>query len=625
MTASPSFRILLAQLEVAPGDPEANVRRMVELIAAHAGEADLIAFPEMAVPGYLVGDLWLDGDWCEWMTSFNATLQRASAEHRVAVLYGNVFLPNDGSVNKDGRRRRFNAAYLFQNGVAVPPAIRALRGVPDSVQPKTLLPNYRFFDDERYFLSFADQAADDGVALERACQPFALEWKPGRALNTARLLKANGAEAIVNISSSPWTFGKNAARDRRIEFLQGDGADVPFLYVNRTGAENCGDNIIVYDGGTTAYGADGTIRAIARTDYREDVLRCSICEGENGGGGVELCETAPLTRPAGDKIARKHEAIRRGLRHVAAMTGRTDPKFLIGLSGGVDSAVVAALLVDTFGQDSLLCLTMPSRHTSEATLANARHVAEALGVPLETAPIDRVVDRARAEIDAIAGPAEGTLAHENEQARIRGAVFLAGLAARQGRLFPNNGNKVETALGYATLLLSGHQPSSTLMPAAAFDESKTQPKQVVLAKDSQSDKYGEVAFNHETHSTKNYSVDGKTGITCTTCHHTDQPKANLKPPFVTSERTLELTTAVLADAAAAHFKNCRTCHLQVCDDSKPLPTITDGTSSKPIKVSNEIAYHANCNVCHDAAVKVRPDLKGKIPGTNDCAKCHKPL
>ena len=411
MTASPSFRILLAQLEVAPGDPEANVRRMVELIAAHAGEADLIAFPEMAVPGYLVGDLWLDGDWCEWMTSFNATLQRASAEHRVAVLYGNVFLPNDGSVNKDGRRRKFNAAYLFQNGVALPPAIRTVRGVPDGVQPKTLLPNYRFFDDERYFLSFADQAADEGVALERACQPFALEWKPGRplrlgvqicedlwcadyrrkgrALNTARLLKANGAEAIVNISSSPWTFGKNAARDRRIEFLQGDGADIPFLYVNRTGAENCGDNIVVYDGGTTAYGADGTIRAIARTDYREDVLRCSICERENG-GGVELCETAPLTRPAGDKIARKHEAIRRGLRHLVAMTGRADPKFLIGLSGGVDSAVVAALLVDTFGQDSLLCLTMPSRHTSEATLANARHVAEALGVPLETAPIDRV-------------------------------------------------------------------------------------------------------------------------------------------------------------------------------------------------------------------------------------------
>ena len=471
MKASDSFQFHLAQIEVSPGDPESNVRRMLELIAVHAGETDLIAFPEMAVPGYLVGDLWLDGDWCEWMMTFNRTLQAASAEHHVAVLYGNVFLPNDGSVNKDGRRRKLNAAYLYQNGVAVPQVVRTLRSLPDGVQPKTLLPNYRFFDDERYFLSFADQVADEGVGLENACQPFALTWKDGRplrlgvqvcedlwcadyrwkggALNTARWLKANGADVIVNISSSPWTFGKNAARDRRIAFLQGDGADIPFLYVNRTGAENCGDNIVVYDGGTTAYGSDGTIRALAATDYREDVMCCSV--SERAGGGVELDEAAPLTRPEGDKITRKWEALRQGLRHLVAMTGRREPKFLIGLSGGVDSAVVAALLVDTFGQDSLLCLTMPSRHTSEATLANAQHVAQALGVPLETAPIDRVVDVARDEIDRIAGPAEGTLAHENEQARMRGAIFLAGLAARQGRLFPNNGNKVETALGYSTL------------------------------------------------------------------------------------------------------------------------------------------------------------------------------
>ncbi len=410
MKSGDPFRILLAQFEVAPGDPETNVRRMVELIAAHAAEADLIAFPEMSVPGYLVGDLWLDGDWCEWMMTFNQTLQAASAEHRVAVLYGNVFLPNDGSVNKDGRRRKLNAAYLFQNGVAAPPAVRTVRSLPEGVQAKTLLPNYRFFDDERYFLSFADQAADEGVPLEQAFQPFLLSWKDGRplrlgiqicedlwcadyrwkgeALNTARFLKANGADAIVNISSSPWTFGKNSARDRRIVFLQNDGADIPFLYVNRTGAENCGDNIVVYDGGTTAYGADGTIRALAGTDYREDVLRCSLRERTDG-GGVELGETAPFTRPEGDKIARKWEAIRRGLRHLGAMTGRADPQFLIGLSGGVDSAVVAALIVDTFGSDSLLCLTMPSRHTSDATLANARHVARRSACPWKPRPSTR--------------------------------------------------------------------------------------------------------------------------------------------------------------------------------------------------------------------------------------------
>ena len=468
------FRFSLAQLEVVPGDPERNVARMEETIAAEAARGtDLVAFSEMAVGGYLVGDLWLDADWCGWLMSFNERLRAASAEHGVAVLYGNVFLPENRAVNKDGRRRKFNAAYLYQHGRPVPRAAPALRGIPDGVQPKTLLPNYRFFDDERYFFSYADQCTDENAVLEDACQPFALDWpgenrplwlgvqvcedlwcadyrRRGRALNTARYLRDNGAEAVVNISSSPWTFEKNDARDRRISFLHDDGAPLPFLYVNRVGAENCGDNVLVYDGGTTAYGADGSLRALGATDYSEDVVRVGLARD---GLATDLAETTPQTRVPGEKIARKHEAIRRGLRHVRVMTGLTDPRWLIGLSGGIDSAVSAALLVDAFGPGSLVGLTMPSRHTSEATLANARHVADALGVPLLTAPIDPVVDAARTAIDAVAGGAgpEGGLAHENEQARLRGSVFLAGVGARLGRLFPNNGNKLETALGYSTL------------------------------------------------------------------------------------------------------------------------------------------------------------------------------
>ncbi len=109
-------------------------------------------------------------------------------------------------------------------------------------------------------------------------------------------------------------------------------------------------------------------------------------------------------------------------------------------------------------------------------------------------------------------------------------------------------------------------------------ESKTQPKETVLAKDSQSDKYGEVAFNHENHSTKKYSVDGQSVLTCVECHHTEQPATGLKPPLKTSERT---------------------------------------------KLTNEVAYHINCNLCHDKAIVARPALKGKAPGSNDCVPCHK--
>jgi hypothetical protein len=183
-----------------------------------------------------------------------------------------------------------------------------------------------------------------------------------------------------------------------------------------------------------------------------------------------------------------------------------------------------------------------------------------------------------------------------------------------------------TAVFYFALLFVA-DPASTIAVSTSQEEkaSKVQPKEMLLAKDSQSDKYGEVAFSHTNHSTKPYSIDGKTIIGCAECHHTDQPKASLKPPLVTSEREVVLTTAALEDAKAPPVKSCRACHLQAGDDSKPMPTVTYPGKTAPEKLNNEVAYHNNCNTCHDAAIKARADLKGKIPGTNDCAKCHKPL
>jgi hypothetical protein len=156
-------------------------------------------------------------------------------------------------------------------------------------------------------------------------------------------------------------------------------------------------------------------------------------------------------------------------------------------------------------------------------------------------------------------------------------------------------------------------------------ESKVQPKEVVLGKDSQSDKYGEVPFNHETHSLKNYSIDGQSVLSCVECHHTDQPAASLKPTLKTSEREVVLTAAALEAAEAKGVKSCRGCHLQAGDDSAPMTVIQYPDKPAPTKLNNEVAYHLNCNVCHDKAIAARPALKGKIPGSNDCVPCHKPF
>ena len=156
-------------------------------------------------------------------------------------------------------------------------------------------------------------------------------------------------------------------------------------------------------------------------------------------------------------------------------------------------------------------------------------------------------------------------------------------------------------------------------------ESKTQPKEVVLDKDSQSDKYGEVPFNHENHSVKNYNPDGVTVAACVFCHHTDQPAADLKAPLKTSERAVALTAVLLQAADAKAVKTCRACHLQAGDDSAPMPAIQEADKPAPTKLTNEVAYHKNCNICHDKAIVARPQLKGKIAGSNDCLPCHKPV
>ena len=179
-------------------------------------------------------------------------------------------------------------------------------------------------------------------------------------------------------------------------------------------------------------------------------------------------------------------------------------------------------------------------------------------------------------------------------------------------------------LGFvAVLLVTGNTGFSASQEIPK--ESKVQPKEVVLSKDSQSDKYGDVPFNHETHSTKTYSIDGKSVLSCVECHHTDQPPAGLKPPLKTSERAVVLTTAHLAATDTKPVKSCRVCHLQAGDDSAEMPAITYEGKPGPTKLNNEVAYHMKCNICHDKAILARPALKGKIPGSADCFPCHKPV
>lgn len=467
-----TFTIALAQIEVKAGLPEVNVRTILRFIAeARSRGAHLVVFPEMCVGGYFLGDRWLDDGFCRDLMRANETIREAS--HDITVAWGNVCLDDlearairGWHPNKDGRRRRYNAMYVAQAGEW---AARKNEHpyLPRGMHAKTLLPSYRIFDDVRYFFSLQDVAADMGVPLRRLQQPFVIRgperevavgfelcedlWcqdyrVAGEALNATRMLIANGAEFVANGSSSPWTFGKNGARDRRVKFLKGESGDafVPYLYVNVVGAQNNGKNVITFDGGSTVYDASGAPIMLAEAPYAEALLVARDFRGP------------ALGRDERQKIAQKQAALVQGLRHLRDTRGGAEhPRFVVGLSGGIDSAVSAALLAEAVGPERVLAVNLPSRFNSSRTIQAAEAVARGLGLRFGTIAIEPLIAVNRALVAGLdldgTGKALSPLAEENIQAKIRGTAILSNLAARYDCVFSNNGNKLEIALGYATL------------------------------------------------------------------------------------------------------------------------------------------------------------------------------
>lgn len=471
------MKFALAQIDVIPGQPQRNIRQMLEMIAqAKKENVDLIIFPELCVSGYVLSDTWVNETFCENLMRLNELILEAS--EGIAIAYGNIFLDKDIQTrwnhlaphpNKDGRTRKYNAVYVVQNGKPAQ-RIKENNVLPAGVQPKTLLPEYRIFDDERYFFSLQDVAKDIGVSIESLAQPFLIQvkekqipigfeicedlWcsdyrKNGESLNITNILIQNGAGVIVNISASPWNHGKNAARDERIRYLKQEAGKyfVPFLYVNNVGAQNNGKNIVTFDGATTVYNHDGLPLLLTEQSYKEELV---IFEDT-------LFAKAPVVRKEEPKMQRKFEAIAQGIRHMELLKPSHIPlQFVIGLSGGIDSAVVAALLTLVCGKENVIAINMPSKYNVDKTKNAARQVAERLGIEYQVVPIQQLYDQQETLFNALDKkymPAERVkaLSNENIQAKIRGTSILSNFAGRYGRFFSCNGNKLEIALGYTTL------------------------------------------------------------------------------------------------------------------------------------------------------------------------------
>jgi NAD+ synthase (glutamine-hydrolysing) len=448
--------IALVQMEVRPGRPDLNLARMLDFIeqAREAG-AEVVVFSELCLSGYLIGDLWEIDALVEDYAAHSEEVRRASAG--IAVLFGNVAVDRE-RIGEDGRLRKYNAVCVCVDGqYAARPGLPP--GLPQGVQPKTLHPNYRFFDDDRHFYSLRKLAQEQGRSVYDWMAPFEIPVRGGgtfrfgvqlcediwcqdycyeqEALDTLKRYHRRGAQAVFNLSSSPWTWQKGDKRNRVVRQILGR-SPLPFFYVNQVGAQNNGKNIIVFDGDTTIYAPDGGILQRARP-WEEQVL---------------LTRAAPQVAPAQGEVEAVYGAILTGLRHLDHIRGGEN-KYLAALSGGIDSSVVACLLVKAFGAGRVYGVNMPTRFNAAITQDNARQLSQVLGIDYLSLPIEELYEQVSTQIRTAGfsrGPGEYTrLVDENIQARIRFADILAGLAAKYGLLFTNNGNKTEVALGYCTL------------------------------------------------------------------------------------------------------------------------------------------------------------------------------
>ncbi len=416
------MKITLAQLNPMVGDIKYNLQRLKAILHDAAQEgSDLLVLPELYLVGYPPRDL-LEMPWFVKQLEAGITelLSISALYPETGVLVG-APLPSDRT-----GKGLYNAALLVQGGVIL------------FVQHKSLLPTYDVFDERRYF----DPAEHVQIALFKGlkigisiCEDA---WNDKdfwpRLLyqrDPVAELAAEGADLLINISASPFQIGKEETRYKLLS-AHAQRYGLPFIYVNQVGA----NDELVFDGHSLAM------------DYRGNLLW-------SGSGFSESIYTVDLNHPASPKsftaqkrIDSVYEALSLGIRDYSKKCGFS--KIILGLSGGIDSAVTACLAASALGPENVIALSMPSPYSSAGSVDDSRKLAENLKIDLKILPISDIFSAYQRLLGQYWMPDSEDLSEENIQARIRGNLLMA-FSNRFGYLLLSTGNKSEMAVGYCTL------------------------------------------------------------------------------------------------------------------------------------------------------------------------------
>ena len=441
----PRLRVATCQIDTVVGDLEGNVAAILAaLTEAESAGCDLAVFPELAITGYPPEDLLLKPS---FVADNKVALQKLAARTgRCAAVVGFV----------DSSRDLFNAAAVCASG--------EVKGT----YRKRLLPNYAVFDEQRYFAPGSGEATIFVIGGVRVgisvCEDA---WAPGGPIEAQA---AGGAELVVNLSASPYYAGRLGQRERMLSTRAAD-ASCALVYANLVGAQD----ELVFDGASLAFDADGRLVARSaqfveevmiidldvRPVYRkrlldprgrapdrplgEIVVTHEVASDDGGQGAVP---GTVAVAPALDPVREVYEALVLGTRDYVRKNGFTD--VVVGLSGGVDSSLVATIAADALGAGHVHGVMMPSRYSSEGSIADARELSDNLGIESRLIPIE-AAHTAFVEMTAesFAGMGED-LTEENIQARVRGTTLMA-LSNKFGWMVLATGNKSEMAVGFSTL------------------------------------------------------------------------------------------------------------------------------------------------------------------------------
>ena len=407
-----SVKIALAQVDLAVGDVAGNTQKII----AHASRArdelraDLVVFPELSVCGYPPEDLLFHA-------GFRDSVEKAIAEIRdhvsgIAVLIGFPEYDDD---------HIYNACAVIQEGKVA------------AHYRKQLLPNYSVFDEERYFKAGKDAAVFNLNGIRIGLSICEDVWKAGPMHSN----RAAGAECIIAINGSPYELASQETREEQLRRRVAE-VQVPVVYVNMVG----GQDELVFDGGSFVMDADGDI--CFRAPPFDEGLHTVILNGTAAGVIPVAGECAAILQTE----ASVYRALVTGTRDYVGKHGF--PGVIIGLSGGIDSALVATIACDAIGADRVRAVMMPFRYTSTMSQEDAAKQAGMLGIAYDVIPIEPMYEATVDQLQAILGDREADVTEENIQARCRGLLLMA-ISNKTGRMLLTTGNKSEMAVGYATL------------------------------------------------------------------------------------------------------------------------------------------------------------------------------